>query len=45
MSSAGLIQKVGVTLDVNDLELEAAFWGAMLGQEPGPIRRGGGWLT
>ena len=45
MSSAGLIQKVGVTLDVNDLELEAAFWGAMLGQEPGPVRGEGGWLT
>ena len=45
MSSTGLVRKAGVTLDVNELELEAAFWGAILGQEPGPIPSGGGWLT
>jgi len=42
---AGLIKKVHVALDVNDLEIEGAFWAAMLGQEPGPVRSGGGWLT
>ena len=34
-----------VTLDVEDIEREGAFWGAMLGEEPGPLRSGGGWLT
>ena len=36
---------VGVVLDVNDIEREAAFWSAVLGEEPGPLRSGGGWLT
>ena len=45
MSSTGFIRNVGVTLDVNDLELEAVFWGAILEQKPGPIRSGGGWLS
>ncbi len=35
----------GVTLDVNDIRLEGAFWGAMLGEEPGPLRHKDGWLT
>jgi predicted enzyme related to lactoylglutathione lyase len=35
----------GAVIDVNDLELEAAFWGAMLGEEPGPIRSDGSWVT
>ena len=40
-----MILKVHIALDVNYLEIEAAFWGAMLGEEPGPVRSGGGWLT
>ena len=36
---------VGIEMDVNDIELEAAFWSAVLGEEPGPLRSGGGWLT
>ena len=35
----------GVVIDVRDLERMAAFWGALLGQEPGQPRSGGGWLT
>ncbi len=41
----GIFRKLGITIDVNDLEIEAAFWGAILGQEPGPVRSGGGWQT
>ena len=44
--SRGIVLGVGaVTLDVEDIEREGAFWGAMLGEEPGPLRSGGGWLT
>ena len=43
---SGIVLELGgVVLDVNDLELEAAFWGAVLGEEPGPVRGGGGWVT
>ena len=35
----------GVVIDVNDLGREAAFWGELLGQEPGQPRSGSGWLT
>ena len=34
-----------VVLDVDDIEREAAFWGAVLEEEPGPLRGEGGWLT
>ena len=43
--SGAIVRDFGVTIDVNDLELEAAFWGAVIGEEPGPIRSEGGWLT
>ena len=34
----GAILELGsVVLDVNDIELEAAFWSALLGEEPGPL--------
>ena len=36
---------VGVVLDVNDIDRQAAFWSAVLGEEPGPLRSGGGWIT
>ncbi len=32
-------------IDVNDLEKEAAFWGRMIGEGPGPVKSNGGWLT
>ena len=34
-----------VVLDVDDIERDAAFWGAVLEEEPGPLRGEGGWLT
>ena len=43
--SGAIVRDFGVTIDENDLELEAAFWGALIGEEPGPIRSGDGWLT
>ncbi len=32
-------------MDVSDINRQGAFWGALLGHEPGPPRSGGGWLT
>ena len=40
-----ILETAAVTLDVLDIEREAAFWAAVLGEEPGPLRGGGGWLT
>ena len=45
-TTSGIVLETGsVVLDVHDIEREAAFWGAVLGEEPGPLRGGGGWLT
>ena len=44
-SPAILTEFSAITLDVNDLALEAEFWGAMLGEHPGPVRSGGGWQS
>jgi len=42
----GIVREfAGAVIDVNDLELEAAFWGEMIGEEPGPLRSDGGWIT
>ena len=35
-----VLETAAVVLDVHDVELEAAFWGAVLGEEPGPLRGG-----
>lgn len=40
-----VMETAAVVLDVDDIEREAAFWGAVLGGEPGPLRGEGGWLT
>ena len=40
-----VMETAAVVLDVDDIEREAAFWGAVLGEEPGPLRGEGGWLT
>ena len=40
-----VMETAAVVLDVDDIEREAAFWGAVLGEEPGPLRGDGGWLT
>jgi predicted enzyme related to lactoylglutathione lyase len=43
--SSGIVREfAGAVIDVNDLELEAAFWGEMIGEEPGPLRSDGGWI-
>ena len=45
-TTLGIVLETGaVVLDVHDIQREAAFWGAVLGEEPGPLRGGGGWLT
>ena len=40
-----VMETAAVVLDVDDIEREAAFWGAVLGEEPGPLRGEDGWLT
>ena len=40
-----VLETAGVVLDVDDIEREAAFWGTVLGEEPGPLRGEGGWVT
>ena len=45
MSKRIVLETASVTLDVDDIELEARFWSAMLGETPGPLRGDGGWLT
>ena len=45
MDSPVIRQFASAVIDVNDLELEAAFWGKMIGEEPGPVRGEGGWVT
>ena len=40
-----VLETASITLDVEDIEREARFWGAMLGETPGPLRSGGGWVT
>jgi len=36
-----MVLAVQVVLDVSDIERAATFWGALLGQEPGPPRANG----
>lgn len=38
-------QFAAMVVDVNDLDLEAEFWGRVIGEEPGPVRGEGGWVT
>ena len=46
MARGAIVRELGaVVIDVNDLERVSAFWGALLGQEPGHSRIGGDWLT
>lgn len=45
MDSPVIRQFASAVIDVNDLELEAAFWGEVIGEEPGPVRGEGGWVT
>lgn len=40
-----VLETAGVVLDINDIGREAVFWGAVLGEGPGPLRGEGGWAT
>ena len=40
-----VLETSAVVLDVSDIEREAAFWGALIGENPGPLRSEKGWLT
>jgi predicted enzyme related to lactoylglutathione lyase len=45
MTKPSMVLSVQVVLDVGDIERAANFWGALLGQEPGPPRANGKFLT
>ncbi len=40
-----ILETSAVVLDVHEIERQAAFWGAVIGEEPGPLRGEGKWLT
>ena len=45
MNKRVILETASITLDVDDIEREATFWSAMLGETPGPFRGDGGWIT
>ena len=45
MNERVVLETASITLDVDDIEREATFWSAMLGEKPGPLRGDGGWIT
>ena len=45
MTKPSMVLAVQVVLDVGDIERAATFWGALLGQEPGPPRANGHYVT
>ena len=45
MPKPSMVLAVQVVLDVSDIERAATFWGALLGQEPGPPRANGQFVT
>jgi predicted enzyme related to lactoylglutathione lyase len=45
MAKPSMVLSVQVVLDVRDIERAATFWGAFLGQEPGPPRVNGQFVT
>ena len=45
-NTIGVVLETGaVVLDVGDIGRQADFWGALIGENPGPLRSEGGWLT
>ena len=45
-NAKGVVLETGaVVLDVGDIGRQAAFWGALIGENPGPLRSEKGWLT
>jgi predicted enzyme related to lactoylglutathione lyase len=45
MTKPSMVLSVQVVLDVGDIKRAAAFWGALLGQTPGPPRAHGQFVT
>ena len=39
------LETTSVVLDVVDMQRQAAFWGALIGEQSGPLRGQGGWIT
>ena len=44
-SDGAILETSAVVLDVVDIHRQAAFWGALIGEQPGPLRGEDGWLT
>ena len=45
-NAKGVVLETGaVVLDVGDIGRQSAFWGALIGENPGPLRSEKGWLT
>ena len=40
-----ILETSSVVLDVVDMQLQVAFWGALIGEQAGPLRGQGGWIT
>jgi predicted enzyme related to lactoylglutathione lyase len=45
MQTPPIVRKPAIVIDVSDLDRAAAFWGALLGVEPGAPRSDGNYLT
>jgi len=45
MTKPSMVLSVQVVLDVSNIEHAATFWGALLGEEPGPPRANGQYVT
>ena len=45
LRSSIVLETASVVIDVNDIAREAAFWSAVLGGEPGPLRGQEEWIT
>ena len=45
IAKGAVLEASAVVLDVHEIERQAAFWGAVIGAEPGPLRGEGKWLT
>ena len=45
-NAKGVVLETGaILLDVGDIGWQAAFWGALIGESPGPLQSEKGWLT
>ena len=44
-SEGAILESSAVVLDVVDIHRQAAFWSALIGEHPGPLRGEGAWVT